>query len=133
VPVLAVIAQLALPELPRPTAARREVLSWLDETAAEKERAELALTAAMQLGPPELSTEEIVAVVERCGGLTGVLRGATDEERAALNESIGVSAVCNPERNQVRLGVDPVASKACRRSELDPTSTAVLRTSLELM
>jgi hypothetical protein len=45
-------------------AARREVLTWLDEAAGEKEQAELALTAAMQLAPPSLSIEEIVAVVE---------------------------------------------------------------------
>ena len=96
-------------------AARREVLNWLDEAAAEKEQAELALAAAMQLAPPTLSTEEIVAAVEHCGGLTGILHQATDEERAALYEAIGVSAVYNPEHNQVRLGADPVASNACRR------------------
>jgi hypothetical protein len=96
-------------------AARREVLTWLDEAAGEKEQAELALTAAMQLAPPSLSTEEIIAAVEHCGGLTGVLHEATDEERAALYEAIGVSAVYNPEHNQVRLGADPVASTACRR------------------
>ncbi len=100
-------------------ATRREVLSWLDETAAEKEQAELALTAAMQLAPPSLSTGEIVAVVEHCGGLTGIIHQATDEERAALYEAIGVSAVYNPEHNQVRLGADPVASKACRRGDLN--------------
>jgi hypothetical protein len=38
----------------------------------------------MQLAPPSLSIEEIVAVVERCGGLTGILDQATDVERAAL-------------------------------------------------
>ena len=95
-------------------------LSWLDEAAAEKEQAELALTAAMQLAPPSLSVEEILAVVEHCGGLTGVLHQATDEERAALYDAIGVSAVYNPERNEVRLGVDPVASTACRRGDLNP-------------
>jgi hypothetical protein len=96
-------------------AARREVLTWLDQAAGEKEQAELALTVAMQLAPPSLSIEEIVAVVERCGGLTGILHQATDVERAAPYEAIGVSAVYNPERNQVRLGADPVASTACRR------------------
>jgi DNA invertase Pin-like site-specific DNA recombinase len=103
-------------------AARREVLSWLDETAAEKEQAELALTAAMRLAPPTLSVEEIVAVVEQCGGLTGILHQATDAERTALYETIGISAVYNPEHNQIRLGADPVASTACRRGDthLDP-------------
>jgi hypothetical protein len=89
-------------------AARREVLTWLDEAAGEKEQAELALTAAMQLAPPSLSIEEIVSVVEHCGGLTGILRQATHEERASLYEAIGVSAVYNPERNQVRLGPTPL-------------------------
>jgi site-specific DNA recombinase len=110
-------------------AARREVLSWLDEAAAEKEQAELALLAALQLAPPTLSTEEIVAVVERCGGLTGILRQATDEERAALYEAIGVSAVYNSEHNQVRLGADPVASNACRRGDLNPHALAGTRPS----
>ena len=99
-------------------AARREVLSWLDEAAAEKEQAELALTTATQLAPPTLSTEEIVAVVEHCGGLTGILRQATGEERTALYEAIGVSAVYDPEHNQVRLGADPVASTARRRAHV---------------
>jgi len=63
---------------------------WLDETAAEKEQAELALTAAMRLAPPTLSVEEIVAVVEHCGGLTGILHQGADAERAALYEAIGV-------------------------------------------
>ena len=114
------------------SAARREVLTWLDEAAGEKEQAELALTAATQLTPPSLSTEEIVAAVEHCGGLTGLLHQATDEERAALYEAIGVSAVYNPEHNQVRLGADPVASNACRRTELDLTSMLSLRTVLNV-
>ena len=96
------------------------MLSWLDQAAAEKEQAELALTAAMQLAPPSLSIEEIVAAVEHCGGLTGILHQATDEERAALYEAIGVSAVYNPEHNQVRLGADPVASNVCRRGTEPP-------------
>jgi site-specific DNA recombinase len=102
------------------SAARRELLTWLDEAAADKEQAELAFTAAMRLAPPTLSVEEIVAVVEHCGGLTAVLHQATDEERAALYEAIGVSAVYNAESNEVRLGVDPVASTACRRGDLNP-------------
>ena len=40
----------------------------------------------MQLAPPSLSIEEIVAVVERCGRLTGILHQATDVEGAALYE-----------------------------------------------
>ena len=83
----------------------------------------------MQLAPPSLSTEEIIAAVEHCGGLTGLLRQATDEERTALYEAIGVSAVYNPERNQVRLGADPVASNACRRGDLNPHALAGTRPS----
>ncbi len=101
-------------------AARREVLAWLDDAAAEKERAELALAAAAQLAPPSLSVEEIVAAVEQCGGLAGVLHQADDEERAALYDAIGVSVVYDPGNNQVRLGVDPVASTVCRRGDLNP-------------
>ena len=74
----------------------------------------------MELAPPTLSVEEVLAVVERCGGLAGVLDEATDAERAALYASMGVSAVYNPERNEVRLGVDPVASTVCRRGDLNP-------------
>jgi hypothetical protein len=99
------------------------VLSWLDEAAAEKEQAELALTAATQLAPPSLSTEEVLAAVEHCGGLTGILHQATDEERAALYEAIGVSAVYNPEHNQLRLGAAPVASQGCRRGDLSAGAT----------
>ncbi len=105
------------------SAARREVLTWLDEAAAEKEQAELALTAATQLAPPVLSVEEIVAVVDHCGGLTGVLHQTIDEERAALYEAMGVSAVYNAESNEVRLGVDPVASTVCRRGDSYPNPT----------
>jgi hypothetical protein len=83
----------------------------------------------MQLAPPSLSIEEIVAVVGRCGGLTGILHQATDVERAALYEAIGVSAVYNPERNQVRLGADPVASTACRRGDLNPHALSGTRPS----
>jgi hypothetical protein len=83
----------------------------------------------MQLAPPSLSIEEIVAVVERCGGLTGILHQATDVERASLYEAIGVSAVYNPERNQVRLGADPVASTACRRGDLNPHALSGTRPS----
>ncbi len=42
----------------------------------------------MQLAPPSLSVAGVVAAVEHCGGLTGVLHQATDEERAALYEAI---------------------------------------------
>ena len=45
---------------------------------------------------------------------------ATDEERAGLYASMGVSAVYDPERNEVRLGVDPVALTVCRRGDLNP-------------
>ncbi len=96
--------------------ARRESSPWLDEAAAEKEQADAAVKAAVELAPPTLSVEEVLAVVERCGGLAGVLDVATDTERVALYTSMGVSAVYNPDRNEVRLGVDPVASTVCRRT-----------------
>lgn len=35
---------------------------------------------------------------------------------ARASASMGVSAVYNPDRNEARLGVDPVASTVCRRS-----------------
>jgi DNA invertase Pin-like site-specific DNA recombinase len=54
--------------------ARREILSWLDEAAAAKEQADAAVKAAMELAPPTLSVEEVLAVVERFGGLAGVAR-----------------------------------------------------------
>jgi hypothetical protein len=94
---------------------RREVLTWLDEAAAENEQAEAALSAAIELVPPVLSVEDVLAVVQHCGGLADVLHQATDEDCAALYEAIGVSAVYNAESNEVQLGVDPVASTACRR------------------
>ena len=106
--------------------ARREILTWLDEAAAEKEQADAALRAATELAPPALSVEEVLNVVERCGGLAGVLDEATDAERATLYASIGVSAVYNPDRNEVRLGVDPVASTACRRGDTNPKYTRPL-------
>jgi hypothetical protein len=59
------------------------VLTWLDEAAAEKEQAEAALSAAMELVPPVLSVEDVLVVVEHSGGLARVLHRATDEERAA--------------------------------------------------
>ena len=46
--------------------------------------------------------------------IAGILHQATGEELAALYEALGVTAVYNPELNQVRLGADPVASTACR-------------------
>ena len=42
--------------------ARREILTWLDEAAAEKEQADAALERAMELAPPALSVDEV-----RCG------------------------------------------------------------------
>jgi hypothetical protein len=113
--------------------ARREIPSWLDEAAAEKEQADAAVKAAMELAPPTLSVEEVLAVVERCGGLAGVLNEATDTERAALYASMGVSAVYNPERNEVRLGVDPVASTVCRMGDLNPHPLARTRPSTSLV
>ena len=103
--------------------ARREILTWLDEAAAEKEQADTALRVATELVPPELSVEQVLKAVERWGGLAGVLDEATDAERAALYASIGVSAVYDPNRNEVRLGVDPVASTACRRGDLPVCAT----------
>jgi hypothetical protein len=61
-----------------------EILAWLDDAAAEKAQADLALAAALQLAPPRLSVGEIVAAVEHCGGLAGVLDQATFVERCAL-------------------------------------------------
>jgi hypothetical protein len=110
-------------------AARREVLTWLDEAAAEKEHVEAALLAAMELAPPTLSVDEVLAVIGNFGGLAGVLDRATETERAALYASMGVSAVYNPERNEVRLGVDPVASTVCRRGDLNPHALAGTRPS----
>jgi hypothetical protein len=106
--------------------ARREVLSWLDEAAAEKEHADWTLKTALELAPPKTSVEEVLAVVERCGGLAAVLQKATDEELAALYTSMGVSAVYDPERNEVRLGVDPVASTVCRRGVRYRTHTGAV-------
>jgi hypothetical protein len=103
-------------------AARREVLSWLDEAAAKKEQADRALTA-QELAPPTTSVEDVLAVIERCGGLAGVLQQATDEELAGLYTSRGVSVVYDPERNEVRLGVDPVALTVCRRGDLSMGAT----------
>ena len=40
-----------------------------------------------------------------------------------------MSAVYNPERNQVRLGADPVASNVCRRGDLNPHALAGTRPS----
>ncbi len=88
-----------------------------------KEQADLALTVAMQLAPPSPTTVEIVAAVAHCGGLSAILGQPTDDERAAVYESIGVSAVYNPERNQVRLAADPVASTVCRRGDLSAGAT----------
>ncbi len=53
-----------------------------------------------------------------------MLDRATETERAALYASMGVSAVYNPERNEVRLGIDPVASTMCRRGDLNPHALA---------
>jgi len=107
----------------RSDAAQREVLTWLEEAAAEKEVGEAALKTALELSPPTLSVDEVLAIVERCGGLTGVLREATDAERATLYNSLGVSAVYNAESNEVRLGVDPVALAVCRRGGLSTSAT----------
>jgi len=104
--------------------ARREILVWLDEAAAEKERGDAALKTAMELSPPTLSVDEVLAVVKCYGGLTGVLREATEAERATLYNSLGVSAVYNAESNEVRLGVDPVALTVCRRGDLNPHALA---------
>ena len=100
-------------------AAQREILTWLDEAAADKEHAEAALAAAMQLTPPPSPARKVLAVVQHHGGLIGILDQATPEERAALYDAMHVTAVFNPEANEVRLGVDPVASTACRRG-LEP-------------
>jgi hypothetical protein len=78
----------------------------------------------MELAPPTISVEEVLAVVERCGGLASVLQKAADEELAELYASMGVSAVYDPERNEVRLGVDPVALTVCRRGDLNPHALA---------
>jgi hypothetical protein len=77
----------------------------------------------MELATPALSFDEVLEVVERFGGLPGILHEATDDERAPLYASMGVSAVYNAENHEVRLGMDPVASKVCRRGDLrlEPT------------
>ena len=62
----------------------------------------------MELLPPNLSVDEVLAIVERCGGLTGVLREASDAERAKLYNSLGVSAAYNAESNEVRLEWTPL-------------------------
>lgn len=98
-------------------AARREILTWLDQAAAAKDQAEAALETILQLSPPELAVSDVLAAVERCGGLAGLLANAPATERAALYASMGVSAVYNPDRNEIRLGVDPVASTVCRRND----------------
>jgi site-specific DNA recombinase len=105
-------------------AARREILAWLEEAATEKEAAEVALLTAKELAAPSLSVEDVLTAVERCGGLAGLLSEATTTERAELYTSMGVSAVFDPDRNEVRLGVDPVASTACRRGDLNPHALA---------
>ena len=105
---------------------RREILSWLDEAAAEKEQAELALKAAMELAPPSLSVEEVSPSSSGAADSRGSSTQATDAERAGLYASMGVSAVYDPEHNEVRLGVDPVASTVCRRGDTNPKYTRPL-------
>jgi hypothetical protein len=71
-------------------------------------------------------------------GLSGILHQATDAKRSALYEAIGVSAVYNPEQNQVRLGADPllqqrVGGGTCGLKQLSRShdSSAVGVTSVE--
>ncbi len=78
----------------------------------------------MELAPPALWVDEVLAVVEHFGGVAGVLHRATDAEGAALYASMGVSAVYNPQRDEVRLGVDPVASTVYRRGDSYGMSTS---------
>jgi hypothetical protein len=51
----------------------------------------------MELATPALSFDEVLEVVERLGGLPGILHEATDDERAPLYASMGVSAVYSGE------------------------------------
>ncbi len=62
--------------------------------------------------------DRIIALTTFTG--SGALERTDDAERAALYTSIGVSAVYDPDRNEVHLGVDPVASTPCRRGDLNP-------------
>jgi hypothetical protein len=59
-------------------------------------------------------------VNERQGGARRRGLQASDVQRAALYEAVQVTATFDPNANEVRIGLDPVASTACRRGDLNP-------------
>jgi hypothetical protein len=79
----------------------------------------------MELEVPALSVDQVLATIERFGGIAEVLERSTHAERAALYTSMGVTALDDPVRNEVRVGVDPVASTVVSEGGLEPPPTCV--------
>ena len=65
----------------------------------------------MEVATPTLSVEEILTVVERCGGLAGVRNEATDTERAGLYTSMGGSASTTHNATRSDLGWTPLLQR----------------------
>lgn len=59
----------------------------------------------MTLAPPPLDVDDVLAIVDRLGGLSGLLATAEPTDRAQLYEALGVTAAYNAGARTAKLEV----------------------------
>ena len=69
-----------------------------------------------------MSAVDALAVIDRLGGMPGMLQHADQDDRAAFYATLGVSATYDPNDPDRRARRLPyrVAQKTCRRGDLNP-------------
>ena len=95
--------------------------AWISEAAAQERAARVELEDLASQAPEPLSADEALNVVDRLGGMPGLLRDADQDDRAALYAALGVSAKYDPTTRSAELTVTiPRGAKNVSEGGLEP-------------
>jgi site-specific DNA recombinase len=97
------------------------VTEWITEAAADERTALAELDQLASEAPAALTAAEALAVVNRVGGMPGLLQQADQEQRAALYAALEVSATYDPAGRTAELAVAiPRGAKNVSEGGLEP-------------
>jgi site-specific DNA recombinase len=81
------------------------VTTWITEAATQERGALAELEHLAAAAPAPLTADEALAVVDRLGGMPGLLEHADQDDRAGLYAALGVSATYDPTTRSAELTV----------------------------
>jgi site-specific DNA recombinase len=97
------------------------VTAWISQAATQERAARVELEDLASQAPAPLSADEALNVVDRLGGMPGLLQQAGPDDRAALYAALGVSATYDPTTRSAELTVAiPRSAKNVSEGGLEP-------------